>query len=109
MQGFAYPLSLTSTPCDVHTFSCCLPRLPVFQPSQLWGVVWGLARLGHVPRATWMERWLMCSERVIGEFTIEGLCHMAWALGALGYVPEKTWLRSFIGQVSAGLYAMSVL
>ena len=82
--------------------SCCLPRLSDFQASQLWGVLWGWAKLGHVPRGVWMERWLMASERIIGEFDIEGLCHVVWALGAMRFVPEKTWLRSYIGQVRFG-------
>ena len=86
--------------------------------------MWGLARLGHIPRVTWMERWLMCAERVIDEFDAEGLSQVwkecgselwgeidikasflytshqvVWALGAMRYVPDKAWLRSLIGQV----------
>lgn len=41
----------------------------------------------------------MCSERILGSFDIDGLCHVVWALGAMGYIPEKAWLRAFTGQV----------
>ncbi len=68
-----------------------------FQPTQLWGVLWGLARMAHAPDGPWMDRFFARSQQLLRDFTPEGLAHMGWALASLGYVPEKLWLRAFCG------------
>lgn len=76
------------------------PLLPRCQPAQLWGVLWGLARLRHLPPDTWMAKYYKSSETQLGDFSAEGLAYMVWALGALGAQPPKPWLRSLAGIVN---------
>lgn len=67
------------------------------QPSQLWGVLWGFARLRHLPDEAWMGLWLARAREALPDCGSEALGHIAWSLGALGYTPERLWLRAFVG------------
>jgi hypothetical protein len=75
---------------------CCCS----LQPSQLWGVLWGLSQMGHLPPPAWMASWLAAARQQLDKFDAEGLAHAAWALAALGHVPDKLWLRAFAGMVA---------
>lgn len=43
------------------------PLLELMLPSQLWGVLWGLASCSHTPPEAWMDRFLGRCEAVMGE------------------------------------------
>ncbi|WIA30000.1 hypothetical protein OEZ86_000097 [Tetradesmus obliquus] len=74
--------------------------LASLQPTQLWGVLWGLSQVAHLPPPAWLDSWLAAAREQLPKFDAEGLAHAAWALAALGHVPDKLWLRTFAGMVA---------
>lgn len=73
---FSLPLTahnsqlVTSFPHAILPCSACYLGLDCFQPAQLWGLLWGVARLsracGFIPERRWMSRFLKACSRVIG-------------------------------------------
>ncbi|KAF5829938.1 hypothetical protein DUNSADRAFT_15294 [Dunaliella salina] len=101
--GHVPPQSLLQLAC-----SACYLRLDRFQPAQLWGMLWGLARLsracGFLPEKRWMTRFLKACSRVMGDFDAEGLGNLIWSVAALQcIIPEREWMRQFVGACSGRL------
>lgn len=71
------------------------------RPSQLWGILWGFARLRFLPGDAWMSLWLARAREALPDCSAEALGHMAWSLGALQYVPQRLWLRAFAGTAAS--------
>lgn len=94
LQLHTCPLHPPACRCCVCVAACSL------QPSQLWGVLWGLCRMAHLPPEPWMASWLAAARQQLDGFNAEGLAHSVWALAALGHVPDRLWLRAFSGMVA---------
>lgn len=77
-----------------------LPVTRRCQPSQLWGMLWGLSALGPVRDETFLASWLAAAQQTLDGFNADGLAHTAAALAALGAAPGRLWLRGFAGMVA---------
>ncbi|GLC62198.1 hypothetical protein PLESTB_001854300 [Pleodorina starrii] len=76
-------------------------------PTQMWRLLWSLARLSYVPPEEWMRLFLERANSCMGEFETEGLCRIAWALAAMDHVPDRLWLRALVGQLHNRLRDLS--
>ncbi|KAF5828230.1 hypothetical protein DUNSADRAFT_17997 [Dunaliella salina] len=77
----------------------------------LANVLWGLARLGHNPGATWMDHMLL---RMLQQLQAAGGCEdplslsqAMWAVAKLGHAPPPAWLDAFFPMVTSSMPGLS--
>ena len=84
-------------------------QLPAFSPQQLANSLWGLAKLGVLPSATWAQQYAAAAVVRLrrGEFSPQELSSMAWSVARLRLSPGSDWTDAFLRASYAQVSRMS--